>query len=104
MHSARIHQRERCSWMLKRVQHDEWWRSCRRLGADAEQVADGIGQFSPVQRVEVEVPDAAREEGAAKWGGDGVCHERARGRPLVEALKGMAEPVRDRRTALGREL
>src|SRR3546814_20647846 len=69
------------------------------LGADAEQMTDRIGELGAVQRIEVEIADAAGIELAAKLGRDRGGDELARGGKRVQALEQPVHPRRDGRPA-----
>src|SRR3954452_10794750 len=74
------------------------------LRAKAEQMADGVSQLGAVQRVEMELADAAGIELAAQFGGDGGGDQLARGGEVVEPLEQPVHPRRDRGAAARREL
>src|ERR1700674_773396 len=57
----------------------------RRLRAQAEKVADGVGEIGAVQRVKVEFANAAIEELQHLLGRDGGGDQPSRRRVVVEA-------------------
>ena len=61
--------------------------------AAAQQMADRERQFRAVERVEVEVPHAARIELAAEFGRDRRGDELARAGMIVQPLEQPAEPA-----------
>ena len=67
-------------------------------------MADRVRELGAIQRVEVEMADAARIELGAKLGGDGGGDELARGGKIVQPLEQPVEPRRDRGAAKPREL
>ena len=67
-------------------------------------MADRIGQFGAVERVEVEVAHAARIEPPAHLGRHRRRDELARGGVIVQPLEQPVHPRRDRRAAHAGEL
>src|ERR1044071_5509851 len=65
-------------------------------GADAKQMADGAAELGPVERVEMELANAARIKLGAKLGGHGGGDELARGRKIVQPLERPPDPGRHR--------
>ncbi len=57
-----------------------------RLRTHAEQVADRVGQFRPVERVEMEMTHPARIQLAAEFGGDRRGDQLTRGGQFVDKL------------------
>ena len=70
---------------------------------DAEQMADRVAELGPVERVEMEVADAAGIKLAAEFGGDGRGDQLARGGQVVEPFEQIVEPVGNRGAAVCRE-
>ena len=68
----------------------------RFLGPEAEQMADRVGELGAIQRVEVEVADAARIELGAKLGGDGGGDELARAPAFLRRARAAGPLARGR--------
>ena len=66
-----------------------------RFALDAEQMADRVAELGPVERVEMEVADAAGIELTAELGGDGRGDQLPRGRQIVEPFEQLVEPLRN---------
>src|SRR4051812_47561410 len=73
-------------------------------GAKAEQVADGVGQLGAVQRVEMELADAAGVKLAAQLRRDRRGDQLAGGGERVQPLEQLVHPRRDGGAAHRREL
>src|SRR4051812_25242389 len=73
------------------------------LRSQAEQMADGISQLGAVQRVEMELADAAGVKLAAQLRRDGGGDELAGGRKIVEPFEQIVHPGGDGRAAARRE-
>src|ERR1700680_423263 len=66
----------------------------RRLRAEAEKVADGVGEIGAVQRVKVEFRHAAIEQFEHLLGGNGGGDQPTGCRIAVEALEAPRQPIR----------
>ena len=57
-------------------------------------MANGVAEFRPVQRVEMEMPDAACIEPAAEFGGNRRCDKLAGSRKFVQPFEQPRQPER----------
>src|SRR3982750_2879661 len=69
----------------------------------AEEVTDRVRQLRPIERVEMEMPDAAGVKLPGELGGNRSGDQLARGGQVIQPFEQSVEPLRDRRSTGFRE-